>query len=130
MDQPDSGPAARYREHDRAGSHALADAIDMFFAGDVLIHTWDPGRETTLSDGWRRVGTDRLISTTLCVIDQFRAAHPDAARVLIGDISLPKGGPFGKEYGGLGHVSHQIGLDVDIYYRRLDHVETAPLAST
>ena len=61
------------------------------------------------------------------MIDQFRAAHPDAARVLISDISLPKGGPFGKEYGGLGHVSHQIGLDVDIYYPRLDHVETAPL---
>ncbi len=38
--------ARRRFEHDRAGSHVLADAIDMFFAGDVLIHTWDLARAT------------------------------------------------------------------------------------
>ena len=30
--------ATRRFVHDQAGSHALADAIDMFFAGDLLVH--------------------------------------------------------------------------------------------
>ena len=32
----------------------------------------------------------------------------------------PHGGHFGREYGGLGHVSHQNGLDADVYYPRRD----------
>ena len=31
--------------------------------------------------------------------------------ILVGDIALPKGGPFNK-----GHASHQIGLDADIWF--------------
>ena len=124
-----TSPAISWRSSTVVGTHEHGHLVNgvQVPADGTEYTTWDPGRETTLSDGWRRFGTDRLISTTLCVIDQFRAAHPHAARVLIGDISLPKGGPFGNEYGGLGHISHQIGLDVDIYYPRLDHVETAPL---
>ena len=37
------------------------------------------------------------------------------------------GGDFGSRFGGLGHASHQIGLDVDVYYPRLDRLERAPL---
>ena len=44
FDAPDI--TTRRFEHDRAGSHALGDAIDMFFTGDVLIHTWDLARAT------------------------------------------------------------------------------------
>ena len=33
-------------EHGRAGTHPLDRAIDMFFLGDVLIHTWDLARAT------------------------------------------------------------------------------------
>ena len=44
FDMPDI--ATRRFEHDQAGSHALADALDMFFAGDPLIHTWDLARAT------------------------------------------------------------------------------------
>ena len=55
----------------------------------------------------------------------YRDAHPDAPRVLIGDVSRRHGGWFGARYGGLGHASHQTGLDVDVYYPRLDRLERA-----
>jgi murein endopeptidase len=40
--------------------------------------------------------------------------------VLIGDLSRPHGGVFDKRFGGLGHASHQNGLDADVYYPRAD----------
>ena len=40
--------------------------------------------------------------------------------MLVGDLSRPHGGDFGAEFGGLGHASHQNGLDADIYYPRRD----------
>ncbi len=39
---------------------------------------------------------------------------------------MARGGPFGREYGGLGHLSHQNGLDVDLYYPREDGLEREP----
>jgi murein endopeptidase len=45
----------------------------------------------------------------------------------IGDLSLPEGGYFGAEVGGgIGHATHQNGLDVDVYYPRLDRRERPP----
>ncbi len=55
----------------------------------------------------------------------YHDAHPDAPRVLVGDLSRRRGGWFGRRYGGLGHLSHQNGLDVDVYYPRLDGLERA-----
>ena len=43
------------------------------------------------------------------------------ARVAIGDLSRPHGGDFGPQFGSIGHASHQNGLDVDVYYPRIDH---------
>ena len=40
--------------------------------------------------------------------------RPDAPRVVVGDISFRGGGPMDE------HVSHQNGLDVDVYYPRRD----------
>lgn len=83
--------------------------------------TWHPIRKERPNAAWRRYGTDRLIRTVLDVARAHRAAHPDAPRVLIGDLSRPEGGDFGAAVsGGLGHASHQNGLDVDIYYPRTD----------
>jgi uncharacterized protein (TIGR03086 family) len=42
----DPATADRRFAHDRAGEHGLADAIAMFFLGDVLVHTWDLARAT------------------------------------------------------------------------------------
>ena len=47
-------------------------------------------------------------------------------RVGVGDLSRPHGGDFGRRFGPLGHASHQNGLDVDVYYPRLDRLERAP----
>ena len=92
----------------------------------VHFFTWDPVLHRSPNRPWRRYGTDRLVRTLLAVIDAYAAAHPHAPRVGIGDLSRPHGGDFGPEFGGLGHVSHQNGLDADVYYPRRDRRERAP----
>ncbi len=82
--------------------------------------TWDPVLKRSPDRGWRRWGTQQTIDTVELVLREYRDAHPDGARVLVGDLSRPHGGFFGSRYGGLGHATHQTGLDVDIYYPRKD----------
>ena len=41
------------------------------------------------------------------------------------DLSRTHGGKFGRNFGGLGHASHQNGLDADILYPRKDGTERA-----
>ncbi|MDA0139620.1 penicillin-insensitive murein endopeptidase, partial [Solirubrobacter deserti] len=91
--------------------------------------TWDPVRKTTPNRWWRRYGTDELVRLLLRVTRAFARAHPHAPRLLIGDLSRPRGGDFGRAYGPLGHVSHQNGLDADVYYPRKDGRERAPLTA-
>ena len=88
--------------------------------------TWDPIRNEIPNREWRRWGTDRLIRTVLKVLHEYRTEFDGAQRVGIMDLSRPKGGAFGKNYGGLGHASHQNGLDIDILYPRKDGTETRP----
>ena len=95
-------------------------------AASERFFTWDPVRKRSPNREWRRVGSDRLVRVVLRVLDDFAAAHPDAPRVGIGDLSRPAGGDFGPRFGGLGHLSHQNGLDVDVYYPRRDRLERAP----
>jgi murein peptide amidase A len=66
------------------------------------------------------------VRTVLRVLDEFAAAHPDGPRIGVGDLSRRNGGDFGPRYGWPGHASHQNGLDVDVYYPRLDRKERAP----
>lgn len=96
----------------------------------VNFFTWDPVKWTKPNPPSRRHGTDRLIRTILDVAREHARANPDGARMAVGDISRPKGGSFDARYGvlkefgigdaGSGHVSHQNGLDVDVYYPRRD----------
>jgi hypothetical protein len=60
------------------------------------------------------------------VLRDYHLAHPTAPRILIGDLSRPFGGPFGSDFGGLGHHSHQNGLDADVFYPRADHALRPP----
>ena len=102
----------------------------------VHFDTWDPIRWRLDNRVDRRYATDRLVRTILRVARQYRAAHPDAPRLLTGDMSRPRGGSFDGRYGELrefgtrapdgGHVSHQNGLDADIYYPRKDRRARAP----
>ena len=88
--------------------------------------TWDPVLRRSPNRPWRRYGTDDLVRVLLQVLREHRTAFPEAPRVGIGDLSRPRGGEFGVRYGGLGHMSHQNGLDVDVYYPRWDGLERRP----
>ncbi|MFL6188250.1 MAG: penicillin-insensitive murein endopeptidase [Actinomycetes bacterium] len=88
--------------------------------------TVDPVSGTSPNLAWRRYGTDRLVRVLLEVAGAYAAAHPDAPRLVVGDLSRPRGGRFGREFGGDGHRSHQNGLDVDAFYPRRDGRERIP----
>ena len=83
--------------------------------------TWDPVLKRIPNRPERRWGTAKLIATLQRVLAAFHAAHPELPPVLVGDLSRPHGGIFDKRFGGLGHASHQNGLDADVYYPRADH---------
>jgi murein endopeptidase len=85
--------------------------------------TWDPVYNQIPNREWRRWGTDRLIRTVITVIHAYRTERDSAQRVGIMDLSRPNGGKFGRNFGGLGHASHQNGLDADILYPRKDGTE-------
>jgi murein endopeptidase len=89
--------------------------------------TWDQVLHQSPNRGWRRWGTQELLAVLETVTREFRAAHPGVPRVLISDLSRPQGGEFGRRYGGLGHASHQNGLDVDVMYPRRDGLLRAPI---
>src|ERR671932_134869 len=82
--------------------------------------TWDPVLKQIPNRPERRWGTAKLIATLQRVLTAFHADHPELPQVLIGDLSRPQGGIFDKRFGGLGHASHQNGLDADVYYPRAD----------
>ncbi len=102
----------------RRGVQMPAEGPDWF--------TWDPVLKRSPDRGWRRWGTDRLVRTLVDVIEQYRLENALAPRVGIGDLSRRHGGDFGVRFGGLGHDSHQNGLDADVMYPRRDR---APLAA-
>jgi hypothetical protein len=121
-------PAVRWRESRALGApHAgrLVGGVRLPRAGEHFF-TWDPVRKRSPNRPWRRWGTDVLVHRVLRVAREHRAAHPNAPRLAIGDLSRPRGGDFGKRFGILGHVSHQNGRDVDVYYPRKDRREVAP----
>ena len=106
-----------------AGS--LAAGVRLEAQGDHHF-TWDSVRKRSPSREWRRHGNARLVRTALAVFAEYAAAHPGAARVGVGDLSRPHGGDFSARYGGIGHASHQNGLDADVYYPRRDRLERPP----
>jgi murein endopeptidase len=97
----------------------LVDGRELPAAGTGYM-TWDPIRKRVGNRGWRRWGTGRLLATVERVLAAYARRHPDAPPVLVGDLSRPRGGDFGPRFGGIGHASHQNGLDADVYYPRHD----------
>ncbi|MBA3328517.1 MAG: penicillin-insensitive murein endopeptidase [Solirubrobacterales bacterium] len=88
--------------------------------------TWDPILHRAPNRPWRRWGTDALLAHLVGVLRSYRAANPAAPPVLVGDLSRPFGGVFDERFGGLGHASHQNGLDVDVIYPRADRAVLPP----
>jgi hypothetical protein len=102
-----------------AGS--LADGTQLPLEGPDWV-TWNPVTDSSPNAPKRLYGTEHTIRTIVSVAAAYRKAHPDAPRVVVGDISREGGGPMDE------HVSHQNGLDVDVYFPRLDHELRAPVA--
>jgi hypothetical protein len=100
----------------------LVDGVQLPELGEDFF-SWDPIYNRIPDREWRRWGTDRLIRTLLKVIHDYRTAHDSAQRVGIMDLSRTHGGKFGRNFGGLGHSSHQNGLDADVLYPRKDGQE-------
>ena len=84
------------------------------------FETYDPIHHRIPNRRNRRFGTERLLATVQRVLAAYARARPSAPPVLVGDLSRPRGGDFGPRFGGIGHASHQNGLDADVYYPRLD----------
>jgi murein endopeptidase len=113
-------PAApRSRAIGRPWRGRLVNGVQLPAVGQDFL-TWDPVRKRSPNRGWRRWGTAKLVRTVERVLAAYHAEHPAAPQVLVGDLSRPHGGVFDERYGGLGHASHQNGLDVDIFYPRAD----------
>ncbi len=103
-----------------AGS--LSDGTQLPIEGPDWV-TWNPVEDQRPNRPGRLFGTERTIRRIVEVITAYRTAHPDAPRVLVGDISLRHGGPIDE------HRSHQNGLDVDVYYPRRDAALRAPVST-
>ena len=102
----------------------LVNGVQLTAEGEQFF-TWDPVLKRSPNRPWRRWGSDRLLRLLFAVLDEYFAAHPDAPRAAIGDLSRPRGGVFDERFGGRGHGSHQNGRDVDVYYPRRDGEERA-----
>jgi murein endopeptidase len=102
---------------------SLIDGTQLPLEGPSWV-TWNPVTDSVPNARNRLYGNQRTIRAIVMVTEAYRAAHPAAARVVIGDISREGGGPMRDE-----HVSHQNGLDVDVYFPRLDRALRAPTTS-
>ena len=100
-------------------SGSLTNGTQLAIEGPSWV-TWDPVTDSVPNAPDRLYGNEHTIRAIVMVTGAYRAAHPGAARVVIGDISRAGGGPMDE------HVSHQNGLDVDVYFPRLDGTLRAP----
>jgi murein endopeptidase len=128
QEPPPVEPAIAWRESQSIGlpwAGRLRSGVQLPPEGPDWF-TWDPVRKSTPNRGWRRWGHDVLVRRTLRVLAEYRLANLGAPRVGIGDLSRRHGGDFGPGFGGLGHMTHQNGLDVDLYYPRRDGLERRP----
>ncbi len=98
----------------------LVDGVRLPARG-VGFYTYDPAHGVVPNAPWRRYGTDALVREMLDLGAWWDATQPGGPRLGIGDLSLPEGGPFSGP--GVGHQSHQNGLDVDIRLPRRAAVE-------
>jgi hypothetical protein len=130
--RPDRAPERqakiRWRESVAVGSPTAGRLIRgvQLPARGAHFSTWDPNLHRRPNRGWRRWGTARLLRVLLAVAREYRAAHPGARPLLVGDLSRPHGGDFGRRFGYVWHASHQNGLDLDVYFPRRDRARRAP----
>jgi hypothetical protein len=122
---PAAGGACKSRAVGQTNHGRLVCGVQLPAETAALV-TWDGVLGVSPNRGWRRWGTQKLIDTVDLISLDYGTRFPIGPRLVVGDLSRPHGGPFGTEYGGVGHASHQNGLDVDIYYPRIDGMEEPP----
>jgi murein endopeptidase len=115
----------RSRSLGRPNRGRLVGGVELPAEGTHFV-TFDPVHRSSPNRAWRRHGSNRLVEVLLRVAQEHAATHPAAPRLVVGDLSRPRGGDFGRRFGGDGHRSHQNGLDADVYYPRSDGLERPP----
>jgi Penicillin-insensitive murein endopeptidase len=114
--RPERTPRIDYRNAISVGlpwSGSLIAGTQLPLEGPDWV-TWNPVTDSVPNAPSRLYGNERTIRAIVSVLAEYRAANPRAPKVLVGDISWPNGGRMEA------HVSHQNGLDVDVYYPRSD----------
>ena len=101
MEQPAPGPAS-----------SIGAAAHGCLQGAASLPLTGSGWQVLRPDHNRFWGTPTLIE----VIEEDSLKLKDYGQLLIGDMSLPRGGRMPT-----GHASHQSGLDADILFRLADH---------
>ncbi len=117
-----SFPAVEWREataHGLPYAGSLTDGTQLPVEGPDWV-TWNPVTDSVPNHPRRLYAHERTIRRLVSVLAAYREASPEAPRVVVGDISFRGGGPMEL------HRSHQNGLDVDVYYPRLDRRLRAP----
>jgi hypothetical protein len=100
----------------------LHDGTQLPIAGPDWV-TWNPNTDSRPNLPGRLYGHERTIRSIIEVLGAYRTAHPRAPKAVVGDISFRDGGVMDQ------HVSHQNGLDVDLYYPRRDGWLQAPTST-
>ena len=71
--------------HQQAGTHRIADAIDMFMTGDILVHTWDLARAVGLDERLDAVEVHRMYEGLLPLDAMLRTSGHYGPRVVVSD---------------------------------------------
>ena len=126
----DARKCARVASHRVAHGHVDRPPVHRLFGDGTQLPvegpdwvTWNPNTDSRPNLPGRLYGHEHTIRTIIKVLARYREAHPKAPQVVVGDISLRDGGVMDQ------HVSHENGLDVDIYYPRRDGWLQAPTST-
>jgi murein endopeptidase len=112
-----SGSVGRFNRGSLAGGVALPLDGEHHYAL-FPPSCYDPNAPAGERDNF--YGNRRTVDAVLEVARQLRALAPDAPRLAVGELSNRAGGSIPH------HLSHQNGLDVDVYYPRRDETLRAP----
>jgi murein endopeptidase len=120
-------PTAEHAQKQSCRSRALGSASNgrlecgkLLLAFTELWTTYNPVTGAYPNARSRRWGTEKTLATIEQVTADYRLRFRRAPRIVIGDISLRHGGPFGV------HASHQQGIDIDVYYPRRGYGRARP----